>query len=82
VKERTVTPARAATVASELSPRVERALGELAGAAGEGLLALSVGVGLGVMAELMAEEVDAVVGPKAGTIRSAAPCVMAARAVR
>jgi transposase-like protein len=64
VKERTVTAAQAATVASELPPRVERALGELAGAAREGLLALSVGVGLGVMAELMAEEVDAVVGPK------------------
>lgn len=34
------------------------------GAAKEGLLALSVGVGLGVMAELMAEEVDEVVGSK------------------
>ena len=40
------------------------ALGELAGAAKEGLLALSVGVGLGVLSELMAEEVDDVVGPK------------------
>ena len=30
----------------------------------EGLLALSVGVGLGVLAELMEEEVDEVVGPK------------------
>lgn len=44
--------------------RVQLALGELAGAAKEGLLALSVGVGLGVLAELMAEEVDVVVGPK------------------
>ncbi len=40
------------------------ALGELAGAAKEGLLALSVGVGLGVLTELMAEEVEDVVGPK------------------
>ncbi len=32
-------------------------------AAHEGLLALSVGVGLGVLAELMAEEVSEVVGP-------------------
>ena len=39
-------------------------MGELAGTAKEGLLALSVGVGLGVLAELMAEEVDDVVGPK------------------
>jgi putative transposase len=42
---------------------VEEALGELVGAAKEGLLALSVGVGLGVMAELLEEEVDHVVGP-------------------
>ena len=40
------------------------ALGELVGAAKEGLLALSVGVGLGVLAELMEEEVGEVVGPK------------------
>ena len=44
--------------------RVQEALGELVGAAKEGLLALSVGVGLGVLAELMEEEVDEVVGPK------------------
>src|SRR4051795_8077234 len=47
-----------------LPERVQDALGELAGAAKEGLLALSVGVGLGVLAELMAEEVEDVVGPK------------------
>jgi putative transposase len=47
-----------------LPARVREALGELAGAAKEGLLALSVGVGLGVLAELMDEEVDEVVGPK------------------
>ena len=51
--------------ADALPERVEVALGELAGAAKEGLLALSVGVGLGVMAELMEEELDEVVGPKA-----------------
>jgi transposase-like protein len=47
-----------------LPVRVQAALGELVGAAKEGLLALSVGVGLGVLMELMAEEVDDVVGPK------------------
>jgi hypothetical protein len=47
-----------------LPERVQGALGELAGAAKDGLLALSVGVGLGVLTELMAEEVDDVVGPK------------------
>ena len=47
-----------------LPQRVQDALGELAGAAKEGLLALSVGVGLGVLHELMEAEVDEVVGPK------------------
>src|SRR4051812_24477141 len=47
-----------------LPPRVQEALGELVNSAKEGLLALSVGVGLGVLAELMEEEVDDVVGPR------------------
>ncbi len=47
-----------------LPERVQEALGQLVGAAREGLLALSVGVGLGVLAELMEEEVVEVVGPK------------------
>jgi putative transposase len=64
VKETTVPVGQAASATSELPARVEEALGELVGAAKEGLLALSVGVGLGVMAELMGEEVDEVVGPK------------------
>jgi hypothetical protein len=37
--------------------RVQDALGELVGAAKDGLLALSVGVGLGVLAEMMEAEV-------------------------
>jgi putative transposase len=49
---------------SPLPPKIQEALGELVGAAREGLLALSVGVGLGVVHELMALEVDEVVGPK------------------
>src|SRR3954452_7193656 len=48
----------------ELPASVREALGELAGAAKEGLLALSVGVGLGVLREVMEAEVDEVVGPK------------------
>jgi putative transposase len=51
-------------VEEPLPPRVQEALGQLVGAAKEGLLALSVGVGLGVLSELMEEEVDDVVGPK------------------
>lgn len=47
-----------------LLSRVQEALGELVGSAKEGLLALSVGVGLGVLAELLEEEVVEVVGPK------------------
>jgi putative transposase len=49
---------------SALPPQVQEALGELVGAAREGLLALSVGVGLGVVHELMELEVTEVVGPK------------------
>jgi putative transposase len=47
-----------------LPERVQEALGELVGAAKEGLLALSVEVGLGVLYELLELEVDEVVGPK------------------
>ena len=47
---------------------MQEALGELAGAAKEGLLALSVGVGLGVLSEMMETELDEVVGPKHATI--------------
>jgi putative transposase len=43
---------------------VQRALGELVDDARQGLLALSVGVGLGVLHELLELEVEAIVGPK------------------
>ena len=49
---------------SPLPPEIQEALGELVGAAREGLLALSVGVGLSVVHELMEAEVAEVVGPK------------------
>jgi putative transposase len=62
---KTVSVAQAATMQEAVLPaRVQEALGELVGVAKEGLLALSVGVGLGVLAELMDEEVDELVGPK------------------
>jgi transposase-like protein len=47
-----------------LPAQIQEALGELVGAAREGLLALSVGVGLSVVHELMELEVTEVVGPK------------------
>src|SRR3954462_8662836 len=47
-----------------LPPQIQEALGELVGTAREGLLALSVGVGLRVVHELMELEVTEVVGPK------------------
>ena len=47
-----------------LSERVQEALGQLVGAAKEGLLALSVEVGLGVLRELLEQEVEEIVGPK------------------
>ena len=63
------TVTKAAVAAEEesfenLPEQVREALGELAGQAKEGLLALSVGVGLGVLGELMEAELDEVVGPK------------------
>ena len=48
-----------------LPERVREALGQLIGVAREGLLALSVEVGLGVLGELLEAEVDQVVGLKA-----------------
>src|SRR5580693_360337 len=48
-----------------LPEQVQEALGQLIGAAREGLLALSVEVGLGVLRELLEAEVDQVVGLKA-----------------
>jgi putative transposase len=58
-------PVAQATMGEAVLPeRVQEALGELVGAAKEGLLALSVGVGLGVLTEMLEEEVDEVVGPK------------------
>jgi putative transposase len=47
-----------------LPERVTIALGELAGAAREGLLALAVGTGLGVLGSLLDADVDRLVGPK------------------
>ena len=65
MKETTVSRAPAGLASESVLPlRVQEALGELVGAAKEGLLALSVGVGLGVLAELMEEEVVEVVGVK------------------
>jgi transposase-like protein len=56
--------AQATSDEAVLPERVQEALGQLVGAAKEGLLALSVGVGLGVLTEMLEEEVDEVVGPK------------------
>jgi putative transposase len=47
-----------------LPERVTVAVAELAGAAREGLLALAVGTGIGVLGELLAADVDRLVGPK------------------
>ena len=60
----TVSVAEATSDEAVLPARVQEALGELVGAAKEGLLALSVEVGLGVLEELLEREIDEVVGPK------------------
>src|SRR4051812_15105215 len=61
---RTVVHEQVASAELALPPSVQEALGELVNAAKDGLLALSVGVGLGVLAEMMELEVEEVVGPK------------------
>ncbi len=62
--KQTVPVAQATNDEAVLPERVQEAFGRLIGAAKEGLLALSVGVGLGVLSEMLEEEVDEVVGPK------------------
>jgi putative transposase len=61
---KTVEQEQVVSAALELPPSVQDALGELAGAAKDGLLALSVGLGLGVLGEMMEAELNEVVGPK------------------
>jgi putative transposase len=61
---KTVEQEQVVSAALGLPPSVQDALGELAGAAKDGLLALSVGLGLGVLSEMMEAELDEVVGPK------------------
>jgi putative transposase len=61
---RTVEQEQDARAELALPPRVQEALGELVNAAKDGLLALSVGVGLGVLAEMLETEVEEVVGAK------------------
>ena len=60
----TVPVAQATSDEVVLPERVQEALGQLVGAAKEGLLALSVELGLGVLRELLEEEVCELVGPK------------------
>ena len=58
-------PVAEATLDEMVFPdRVQDAPGEVVGAAREGPLALSVSVGLGVLSELLEEEVTELVGPK------------------
>jgi putative transposase len=57
-----VSPAEEAAI--NLPERVTVALGDFAGAAKQGLLALSVGLGLAVVGEIFEEEITALVGPR------------------
>jgi transposase-like protein len=61
---RTVEQEQVASSELALPESVQEALGELVGAAKDGLLALSVGVGLGVLSEMMEAELEEVVGAK------------------
>jgi hypothetical protein len=65
-----------------LSERVQEALGQLVGAAKEGPLALSVGVGLGVLTELMEEEVTTLSARRGAGTRTALQSVTVTRTGR
>lgn len=56
--------AAVAALVSDLHRQIDQFKPRAIGAAKEGLLALSVGVGLGVLSELLEEEVTDVVGPE------------------
>jgi len=77
-----VTPAQAGE--RPLPPHVQEALGELVGAAREGLLALSVGVGLSVVHSLMEAEVvrHEALSDRAGCETSPAGCRSSSRKLR
>ena len=79
---RTVEQEQVAHAELPLPPSVQAALGELVNAAKDGLLALSVGVGLGVLSTLMEEEVCEVVGPKGPSGPRSRRSVTAAPAAR
>lgn len=53
-----------AATLTELSDELQVALADVANAAREGLLAMSVAAGLRVMGEMVQEELTAIVGPK------------------
>ena len=78
----TVAVAQATRDEAVLPERVQEALGRLVGTAREGLLALSVEVGLGVLRELLEEEVDELVGPRGNGTRIAPRFVTVTRAAR
>ncbi len=63
----------------ELSDELRLALADVVGAAREGLLAMSVAVGLRVMAEMMDDEVTAKVGPSTPSCPTTGPAATARR---
>jgi len=79
---RNVSPGQVGGEEMVLPARVQEALGELVGSAREGLLALSIGVGLGVLAELLEEEVVEVVGRKGKHIPERSRCGTGTRRAR
>ena len=80
--DQTVPVAQATNEEVVLPERVQEALGELVGAAKQGLLALLVEVGLGVLGELLEQEVVELVGPKGKWDPDAPRSVTVTRTVR
>ena len=66
----------------DLPEEIQLALTDIAGAAREGLLAMSVAAGLAVMAAMFDAEISQVCGPKGRHDRSGPRCAMAPVAAR
>ena len=64
-------------VFSELPEQVQLALTDFAGAAREGLLAMSVAAGLSVLQAMLEAEIAAPAGRRASTTRAGPRCAMA-----
>ena len=71
-----------AVVLPDLPEEIQLAMTDIAGAAREGLLAMSVAAGMAVMQAMFEAEIAEVAGRRASTMRTGPRCAMAVGAAR